>query len=137
MSQKIVFLARFQVFFKNKTKTMTCLMLYVTLHHWLEFQTNLTTFQWVISQKPVWSSLKLYLLLKTFEVSKLENYRSDINELGPDMYQLNTFNITKMRVSVNGRVRVGVQPWKLPQNAMKSRETWLSHLKPVKKMLKE
>ena len=28
-------------------------------------------------------------------------------EHGPDMYQLNTFNITKMTVSVNGRVGGG------------------------------
>ena len=124
MSQKIGFLARFQVFFNNKTKTMTSLMLYVTLHHWLKFQTNLTTFQWVMPQKPVRSSLKLYLLLKTFEISKLENYRSDINELGPDMYQLNTFNTTKMRVSMNGQVRGwGAQPRKPSENAMKLRGT--------------
>ena len=28
-------------------------------------------------------------------------------KLGPDMYQLNTFNTTKMRVSMNGRVEGG------------------------------
>ena len=124
MSQKIVFLAQFQVFFKKKIKPITCLMHYVTLHHWSKFQTNLITFQWVTTKKPPRSSLKLYLLLKTFEISKLENYRSDINELGPDMYQLNTFNTTKMRVSMNGQVRGwGAQPRKPSENAMKLRGT--------------
>ena len=55
-------------------------MHYVTLHHWSKFETNLTTFQWVTSKKPPRSSLKLYLLLKTFEISKLDNYKSDISE---------------------------------------------------------
>ena len=83
MSLKVVFLAQFEVFFKNKIKTITYLMHYVALHHWSKFQTNLTTFQWVTSKKPPRSSLKLYLLLKTFEISKLENYKSDINETWP------------------------------------------------------
>ena len=58
-------------------------MHYITLHHWTKFQTNLTTFQCVMSKKPPRSSLKLYLLLKTFEIFKLENYKSDINETCP------------------------------------------------------
>ena len=33
-------------------------------------------------------------------------------KLGPDIYQLNTFNITKMRVSMNGQVEGGGQPKK-------------------------
>ena len=33
ISQKIDFLVQFQVFFKNKIKTITYLMHYVTLHH--------------------------------------------------------------------------------------------------------
>ena len=45
--------------------------------------------------------------MKTFEISKLENYKSDIMKLRPDTYQLNTFNITKMRVSINGQVDEG------------------------------
>ena len=83
MSQKIVFLAPFQLFLKNKIKTITCLTHYITLHHWTKFQANLTTFQWVTSKKQPRSSLKLYLLLKTFEISKLENYKSGINETWP------------------------------------------------------
>ena len=79
ISQKIGFLVQFQVFFKNKIKTITYLMHYVTLHHWLKFQTNLTTFQWVTSKKLPRSSLKLYLLLKKFEISNLENYKLNIN----------------------------------------------------------
>ena len=51
MSLKVVFMAQFQVFFKNKIKTITYLMHYVALHHWSKFQTNLTTFQWVTSKK--------------------------------------------------------------------------------------
>ena len=58
-------------------------MHYVALHHWSKFQRNLTTCQWVTSKKSPRSSLKLYLLLKTFEISKLENYKSDINETWP------------------------------------------------------
>ena len=58
-------------------------MYYVTLHHWSKFQTDLTTFQWVTSKKPPKSSLKLYFLLKTFEISKLQNYKSGINETWP------------------------------------------------------
>ena len=49
----------------------------------VKFQTNLTTFQWVTSKKPSRSSVKLYLLLKTFEMSKLENYKSDIKGTWP------------------------------------------------------
>ena len=42
-------------------------------------------------------------------------------KLGPDMYQLNSFNITKMRVSMNGRMeRGGGDATKRPpENAMK------------------
>ena len=83
LSQKNGFLTQFQVFCKNKIKTITCLMHYVTLHHWSKFETNLTTFQWVTFKKPPRSSLKLYLLLKTFEISKLDNYKSDISETWP------------------------------------------------------
>ena len=54
---------------------------------------NLTTFQWVTSKKPPKSSLKLYLLLVSKHL-----------KLVLDIYQLNTFNIAKMRVSVNGQV---------------------------------
>ena len=36
-----------------------------------------------VQKKTPRSSLKLYLLLKTFEISKLENYKSDINETWP------------------------------------------------------
>ena len=51
-------------------------------------------------------------------------------KLGPDIYQLNSFNITKMRVSTNGRVEgrggggapVGATN-KPPENAMKLRGT--------------
>ena len=43
-------------------------------------------------------------------------------KLGPDMYQLNTFNITKMRVSTNGGW-VGGATKKPPENVMKLRET--------------
>ena len=42
-------------------------------------------------------------------------------KLGPDTYQLNTFNITKMRVSVNGRV--GGATKNTPEDAMKLRGT--------------
>ena len=63
MSQKIIFLAQFQVFFKNKMKTIMSLMHFNALHHWSKFQTNLTTFQWVTSKKPPKSNLKLHFLL--------------------------------------------------------------------------
>ena len=52
-------------------------------------------------------------------------------EHGPDMYQLNTFNITKMTVSVNGRVGGGegagggATKTKHQKNAMKLRRTRL------------
>ena len=36
--------------FKNKTENITCLMHYVALHHWSNFHTYLTTFQWVTSK---------------------------------------------------------------------------------------
>ena len=44
---------------------------------------NFITFQWVTFKKPPRSCLKLYLLLKAFEISKLEYYKSDINETWP------------------------------------------------------
>ena len=43
-------------------------------------------------------------------------------KLDPDMYQLNTFNITKNRVSMNGWVGWGTNK-KPPENAMKFRGT--------------
>ena len=57
------FLAQFWVFFKNKIKTVICLMRYLALHDWLKFQTNLTTFQGVMSKEPPGSSLQWYFLL--------------------------------------------------------------------------
>ena len=71
MSQKIGFLAQFQVFLKNKIKTATCLMHYIALHHWSKFQTNLTTFHCVTSK----SSLKLYFLL-VWKHLKFQNSRT-------------------------------------------------------------
>ena len=61
--------------------------------------------------------------MKTFEISKLDNYKTDIYKT--DMYQLNTFNITKMRVSINGRVCVveGGATKIPPKNVMKLRGT--------------
>ena len=45
-------------------------------------------------------------------------------KLGPDMYQLNTFNITKIRVSMNTRVGGGGCATKNPpENAIKVRGT--------------
>ena len=55
------------------------------------------------------SSLNLYALLKIFEFSKLENYKSDINETWPRYVPSGYLNITKMRVSMNGRVEGGAQ----------------------------
>ena len=88
-------------------KTVICLMHYNALHHWSKFQTNLTTFQWVKSEKPPRSSLKLYFLLariETFEISKLD----------PDMHHLNTINTSK-HGGVNkwsGGGRNQKKPWK-------------------------
>ena len=49
---------------------------YIALHHWSKFKMNLTTFQWVTSKKPPRSSLKLLSAgMKTFEISKLKNYK--------------------------------------------------------------
>ena len=33
--------------------------------------------------------------MKTFEISKLENYKSEVNETWPKYVHLNTFNIPK------------------------------------------
>ena len=44
-------------------------------------------------------------------------------KLDPDMYQLNTLNITKMRVSMNGRLWEGGATKNPPENAMKLRGT--------------
>ena len=71
--------------------------------------------------------------MKTFEISKLEIYKSD-TKLGQDMYHLNTFNVPKHE---------GVNKWaggdvtkKPPENVMKLRESRLSHhLKPIQMML--
>ena len=60
-----------QLFFENKRKTAICVMHYDALHHWSKFQTSLSTFQWVSAG------------MKTFEISKLENYKSYINETWP------------------------------------------------------
>ena len=136
MSHKMCFFfAQFQVFVKNKIKTVTCLMHYNPLHHWSNIQTNLTIFQWVTYKKPPRSSLKLYLLLvwKHLRTTKLKNYKSDINGtwpryVPPDIYQ-------NMRVSMNGQMGVSATK-KPPENAMKLKESWLSHhLKKVYKMI--
>ena len=84
-------------------------MHYVTFHHLSKFQTNLSTFQWGTSKELPRSSLNLYALLKIFEFSKLENYKSDINETWPRYVPSGYLNITKMRVSMNGRVEGGAQ----------------------------
>ena len=39
------------------------------------------------------------------------------------MYQLNTFNIPNIRLSINGQVREGGATKKLPENTMKLRES--------------
>ena len=39
------------------------------------------------------------------------------------MYQLNTFNIPKIRLPINGEVREGDATKKLPENTMKLRES--------------
>ena len=97
MSQKIKFLAWFQVFFKNKMKTVICLMHYNALHHWSKFQTNFSTFQWVTFKKPPRSSLKLNFLL-VWKHLKFQNSRTTDQtqmKIGQDMNHLNTFNIPK------------------------------------------
>ena len=55
------------------------LMHYNALHQWSKFHTNLNTFQWVTSKNPH----KLFAGMKTFEISKLKNYKSDMNETWP------------------------------------------------------
>ena len=52
-------------------------MHYVALHHWSKFKTNLTTFEWVTSKKIAQKQPKTVLsaCMKTFEISKLENYK--------------------------------------------------------------
>ena len=56
-------------------------------------------------------------------------------KLGSDMYHLNTFNIPKYEVSINEQVMVASK--NSPENAMKLRESRLSHrLKPTQIMLK-
>ena len=129
-------MAQFQVFLRNEIQTITCLMRYVPLNYWSKFQTNLAIFQWITSKKPPRSSLKLYLLLIVPKIAhfKFQNLRTTnriLTKIGPDMYQLNTFNIAKMRVSMNGRVGQGRATKKPPENAMKLRGTCLEHLKPV------
>ena len=60
-------------------------MHYVALHHWSKFQMNLTTFWWVTSKKTDQEQPKIVLSagMKTFEISKLVNCKSDINETCP------------------------------------------------------
>ena len=61
-------------------------MPYNALHHWSKFQTNLTKFQWVTYvQNTAQKQPKLVLSagMKTCEISKLENYESEINETWP------------------------------------------------------
>ena len=56
-------------------------MHYNALRHWSKFHTSLTTFQWVTSKKsPRSTKIVLYAGMKTFEISKLQNYKSYINE---------------------------------------------------------
>ena len=60
-------------------------MHYNALHHWSNFQTKLTTFQWVTSKKTAQKQPKIVLSadMKTFEISELENSKSDMNETWP------------------------------------------------------
>ena len=74
--------------------------------------------------------------MKLFEISKLANNKSHINETCPNMYHLNTFNIPKHE-GINKNWRVGGASKKPPENAMKLRESQLlHHLKPTQIMLK-
>ena len=129
------FLAEFQVFFKNKIKTVTCLMHYVALHHWSKFQINLTKFWWVTSKKPTRSSLKLcfWLVWKHIKFQNLWTANRDVNETysryAPPEHLWYIKN-EKIRVQMNGWM--GVQRKKAPENVMKLRKYWLwHHLKPV------
>ena len=61
-------------------------MHYVALHHWSKFKMNLTTFRWVRSKKPTRKKQPKIVLsagMKTFEISKLVNCKSDVNETCP------------------------------------------------------
>ena len=79
MSQKIGFLAQFQVFFKNKK----------THHIWIASLVKMSSKFDHISvgyvQKTAQKQPKIVPSagMKTFEISKLENYKSDINETWP------------------------------------------------------
>ena len=95
-------------------------MHYVTLNHWPNKFDHISV---SYVQKPPRGSLKLYLLLKTFEISKLKNYKSDINETCPRYVPADCFNITKMRISMNGREGRWGTTRKTPENAMKLRGT--------------
>ena len=61
------------------------MMHYVASRHWPKFQTNVSTFQYVTSKKITQKQPEIVpsASMKTFEISKLENYKSDINETWP------------------------------------------------------
>ena len=65
------------MFCKNKTNTIICLTHSNALHHWSNFQTKLTTFQWVTSKKPPRSSLKFYFLL-VWNYLKFQNSKNSL-----------------------------------------------------------
>ena len=102
-------------------------MHYNTLHYWSKFQTNLTTFQWITSKKPLRSSQKLYFT-QELQIRHKWNLAQIFITWTPLIYQ-------NMRVSITGRE--GGTLKKPPENAIKLRESWLSHyLKPTQIVLK-
>ena len=50
-------------------------MHYVALHYWSKFQTNLTTYQYVRKTTQKQPKIVLSAGMKTFEISRLENYK--------------------------------------------------------------
>ena len=55
-------------------------MHHIALHHYSKFQTKFLIFPRFKPKKPVRSSLKWYFLLLSFQISKLQNYMSHVNE---------------------------------------------------------
>ena len=74
---------------------MAYLMHELTLHYWLNFQANVTTFRGVLAEKPPKSSLKRQFLLGHTHLKKSNLGTKNLisMKLARYMYHLNTFHL--------------------------------------------
>ena len=97
MCLKTGFLTEFPQFLDGTIKIVTYIIYYLILHYWSTFQVYLSLFWGVMAKKRPKMRLKSYFLLLP-KYLKFDNSGTTNHiriKLGPDMYHLNTFPLTR------------------------------------------